>query len=101
MPLRFCVNVTGRRALDRAARNLDVNVRGARIALRRSQGEILGCLARDLELARLRAHADGAHLTPCDAAAPADERQQPARLGPAFCPEIHAKHDGIAREIGM
>lgn len=99
MPVRLGVNFMGRRV--RAAGNLHVDVRGARIALRRSQREILGCLARDLELAVLRTDADGANLSPGDAAAPADERQQPAWLGPAFRPEIHAKHDGVARELGM
>ena len=93
-PVRLGVNLMGLRT--RPAGSLDVDVRSARIALRRSQLEILGCFTGDLELARLRTHADGADLASGDAAASADEGQQPARLGPAFGPEVHAKHHGVA-----
>jgi ABC-type phosphate/phosphonate transport system ATPase subunit len=47
----------------------------ARVGLTRGERELLRGLARDLELARLRVHANGADLVPRDAAAPADEGQ--------------------------
>jgi hypothetical protein len=90
---------TVRAAAGCAVEAPDADVGRAWVALPGGEGELVRGLARDLELTGLRAHANGADLAPRDAAAPADEGQQPAGLGLLAAAEVDLEEDGRAREV--
>ena len=72
---------------------------GARIELRGGVGELRRGVAGDLERRLVRSDPDRAHLAPGDTAAPADERQHPARIGVVLGADVHAKEDRLSGQL--
>ncbi|HEX9101627.1 MAG TPA: hypothetical protein VF997_05455, partial [Polyangia bacterium] len=68
----------------------------ARIALGRVGRELVGDAARDLEVGPVARDADGADLAARDAAAPADQRQDPVGLGAILGAEVDLERHHLA-----
>jgi hypothetical protein len=79
---------------------LDAHVGRPRIGLACGQREVVRGVAQDLEVAGHGPDADRADLVARDAAAPADQREQPARLCFLVAADVDPEQHGAAREVG-
>jgi hypothetical protein len=83
-------------ALGLGVEGIDADARIARVGLAHGAGEALGHGSGDLEGRGRLADANGADLEALDAAAPTDEREQPARIGPVALAPVDAEGDEAA-----